>query len=236
MRTTRRSTLVTSVIFVVVLAGAVVATVNVERYNFRPYLHDNLYLPSGKFLEQVSLGYKQIVSDMIWFSAIQYYGGYRKEEHDLAYFEGLIDLVTDLDPHFIFPYMFGAMVMSQDMESFDAGMDILRKGMHHNPTEWELPFEIGFLSFVDARDHDMAARYFDLASRLPGAPDLTRRFAAFVYSKAGHDRLSIRMWEELKETTDEPYMRELAERYLEDLRHKQQDEQKTLQGGRRDRI
>ena len=44
------------------------------------------------------------------------------------------------------------------------------------------------------------------------------------------------MWEELKETTDEPYMRELAERYLEDLRHKQQNEQKTLQGGGRDRI
>jgi hypothetical protein len=63
----------------------------------------------------------------------------------------------------------------------------------------------------------MAARYFDLASRLPGAPDRTRRFAAFVYSKAGHDLLSIRMWEELKETTDEPFMRELADHYLEDL-------------------
>jgi len=231
-----RRILVTAVVFAAVLAGAVAATVRVERYTARPYLHDNMYLPSGKFMEQVSLGYNQIAADMIWFSAVQYYGGFRKFEHDLAYFEGLIDLVTDLDPHFIFPYIFGAMVLSQDMDSFDAGIGILRKGMHHNPTRWELPFEIGFLSFIDARDHDMAARYFDLASRMPGAPDRTRSFAAFVYSRAGHDQLSIRMWEELKETTDSPYMKELAERYLEKLRQKLQNQGYFDEGGGHGRI
>lgn len=235
MSSAMRRKLVTAVVFFAVLAGSVTATVRVKRYNFRPYLYDNLYLPSGKFLEQVSLGYNQIVADMIWHQAIQYYGGYRKELHDLVYFEGLIDLVTDLDPHFIFPYVFGAVVMSQDMGSFESGIQVLRKGMHHNPESWELPFEIGFLSFIDARDNDMAARYFDLSSRLPGAPDHTRRFAAFVYSKAGHDELSIRMWEELKESTDEPYMRELAERYLKKLRQGQR-EQKTRGEGADDRI
>jgi hypothetical protein len=223
MSTATRRKLLTAAVFSAVLAGAAVTTDHVKRYNVRPYLYDNLYLPSGKFLEQVSLGYNQIVADVIWHQAIQYYGGYRKELHDLVYFEGLIDLVTDLDPHFIFPYVFGAVVMSQDMGSFESGIRMLRKGMHHNPNSWELPFEIGFLNFVDAGDHDMAARYFDLASRLPGAPEHTLRFAAFVYSKAGHDELSIRMWEELKESTEEPYMRELAERYLKKLRGNHQN-------------
>lgn len=215
-----RRVIIPAVVFAVVLVGAVSATVRVKQYTYRPYLYDNLYLPSGKFMEQASLGYKQIVADLIWFQAVQYYGGYRKEEHDLTYFEGLIDLVTDLDPHFVFPYVFGAVVMSQDMESFDSGMHLLKKGMRHNPTNWDLPFEVGFLYFIDARNHDMAARYFDLASRMPGAPDVTRRFAAFVYSRAGHKSLSIRMWEELKETTEEPYMRDLADRYLEKLRRR----------------
>jgi len=209
-----------AVVFVVVLAGAVAATVHVKRYTYRPYLYDNLYLPSGKFMEQVSLGYNQITADIIWSQAVQYYGGYRKGDHDLAYFEGLIHLVTDLDPHFIFPYRFGALVLSQDMEAFDRGIAVLRKGMHHNPTNWELPFAIGFLYFVDVGNPDMAARYFDLASRMPGAPDLARRFAAFVYLRAGHNEMSIRMWEVLRETTDEPYMKELAERYLEKLKRR----------------
>jgi hypothetical protein len=232
MSSPTRRHVITAVIFAAVLAGAATSTIHVKRYSYRPYLYDNLYLPSGKFLEQVSLGYNQIVADIIWHQAVQYYGGYRKELHDLAYFEGLIDLVTDLDPHFVFPYVFGAVVMSQDMGSFESGIRILRKGMHHNPTAWELPFEIGFLSFVDAGDHEMAARYFDLASRMPGAPDQARRFAAFVYSKAGHDELSIRMWEELRESAEEPYLRELAERYLERLRRAKQE--RAVDNGERD--
>ena len=44
------------------------------------------------------------------------------------------------------------------------------------------------------------------------------RFAAFVYSKAGHLETSIRMWEEIAESAEQPYMREMAERYLVKLR------------------
>jgi tetratricopeptide (TPR) repeat protein len=202
----------------VLLVGLTVTTRQARQFTFRPYLYDNLYLPSGQFVEQASLGYRQLVADLTWFSAVQYYGGYRKEYHDLSYFEGLIGIVTDLDPHFEFPYVFGAVVLSQDMRSLDAAIALLKKGMANNPTSWRLPFEVGFLYYIDARDPDMAARYFDLASRLPGGGDKARRFAAFVYSRAGHTETSIRMWQELMETTDEPYMREMARRYIEKLK------------------
>ena len=213
-----RSILIPVLVFSALITGTVVTTLKAKQYTQRPHLYANLYLPSGKLIQEASLGYKQIVADMIWLSAVQYYGGYRRDYHDLSYFEGLIDIVTDLDPHFIFPYTFGALVLSQDMSSFDRGIQILKRGMHRNPTSWELPFEIGFLSYVDARDPDMAARYFDLASRLPGAPERAKRFAAFVYSTSGHQETSIKMWEEILATTEEPYMRELAERYLEKLK------------------
>lgn len=194
------------------------STWNARSYVSRPYLYDNLYLPSGKFIKEASLGYQQLAADVTWFSAVQYYGGYRKEMHDLSYFEGLIDIVTDLDPHFVFPYVFGAVVLSQDLEDISDAIALLKKGMAHNPQAWEIPFEAGFLYYTDARNPDMAARYFDLASRLPGGGDRAKRFAAFVYSQSGHTETSIRMWEELAETTDEPYMRALAQRYIEKLR------------------
>lgn len=202
----------------VLAAGLAWSTWQVHPHARRPYLYDNLYLPSGKFLEQASLGYRQLAADLTWFSAVQYYGGYRKEYHDLAYFEGLIDIVTDLDPHFVFPYVFGAVVLSQDMESLDGAIDLLKKGMANNPTDWHLPFETGFLYYIDARNPEMAARYFDLASRMPGSGDRAKRFAAFVYSQSGHTETSIRMWEELIKQTDEPYMRDLARHYIDKLR------------------
>jgi len=200
-----------------VVAGLVLSTVWVQKYRYRPYLHEKLYLPSGKFVREFSLGYREVVADAVWLSAVQYYGDFRKGNHDLRYFSGLIDIVTSLDPHFTFAYLFGALVVSEDAGSFDEGMDILKRGISRNPTSWQLPFEIGFLNFVNRRDNALAARYFELASRLPGAPEYVERFAAFVYSKAGDSGSSIRIWEEYKEHADDPFLKELAERYIEKL-------------------
>jgi hypothetical protein len=197
----------------------VLATVQVQPFTQRPYLHTNLYLPSGKFAEQACLGYRELASDMVWFQAVQYFGGYARSEHDLAYFSGLIDIVNQLDPHFVFPYIFGAVVLAQDLSNLDRGIDVLKRGMKHNPRSWELPFEIGFLYYTVAREKASAAHYFDLASRLPGGEERAARFAAFVYSRVGHTETSIRMWEEIERETDQPYMREMATRYLKKLRH-----------------
>jgi hypothetical protein len=203
---------------VVVLAGIVFSTAWVQKFRYRPYLHEKLYLPSGKFLEQLSLGYRELVADFVWLSAVQYYGDFRKGNHDLKYFRGLIDITTALDPHFTFAYLFGALVVSEDEGAFAEGMDMLKRGMANNPGAWQLPFEIGFLNFVNGEDAQLAARYFELASRMPGAPEYAQRFAAFVYSKAGNSESSIRMWEEYKKHTDNPFLIELAERYIEKLK------------------
>jgi hypothetical protein len=203
----------------IVLVGALVTvTAQVQEYRFRPYLYDNLYLPSGKFVEQASVGYHQLAADLVWFQAVQYFGGYAKSEHSLAYFEGLIDIVTDLDPHFIFPYIFGSVVMAQDMGELEHGVELLKKGMRCNPQQWSLPFEIGFLNYVVHGDADVAMHYFSLASKLPGGGDRGQRFAAFAAAKVGRVETSIRMWEELAATTDQPYMREMAKRYIGELR------------------
>jgi hypothetical protein len=204
---------------VLLVAALVVATWRAQPYVQRPYLHTNLYLPSGRFARQASLGYRELAADMVWFQAVQYFGGYAKSEHDLAYFSGLIDIVNELDPHFVFPYLFGAVVLAQDLGDFERGIHVLRRGMGHNPRAWELPFEIGFLYYTIAREEAQAAHYFDLASRLPGGQERAARFAAFVYAKTGHLETSIRMWEEIEREAEQPYMREMATRYLQKLRH-----------------
>lgn len=204
---------------IALVLGLVLVTVRVQPFVQRPYLHTNLYLPSGKFVQQASLGYSELAGDMVWFQAVQYFGGYAKSEHDLAYFSGLIDIVNELDPHFVFPYVFGAVVLAQDLRDMDRGVRVLKRGMERNPENWELPFQIGFLYYTIKRDRPMAAHYFDLASRLPGGEERAARFAAFVYSRAGHTETSIRMWEEIERDADQPYMREMATRYLKKLRH-----------------
>jgi tetratricopeptide (TPR) repeat protein len=204
------------------LAGLVVATRRVQPLVNRPYLYETLYLPSGEFIGELSLGYRQIVADVVWLEAMQYYGDYRLDRHGLNYFKGLVDIVVELDPHFIFAYEFGALIVSEDMGYFEDGISILKRGMAANPTSWRLPFEIGFLYYLHQVDFEIAARYFDLASRMPGAPERARRFAAFVYWVAGQQQPAIKLWQEYAETTDSPYLRELATRYVEKLKRNEQ--------------
>ena len=218
MKTKVRAHMVFWAVGVIAIAGLVSSTLRIQNFRYRPYLHETLYLPSGKFVKELSLGYREIVADIVWFSAIQYYGDFRQGNHNLAYFQGLIDIVTALDPHFIFAYIFGAIVVSEDGGDFTAGIDILRRGIANNPRSWRLPFELGFLSYVNRYDYDLAARYFDLSSRMPAAPDRAKRFAAFVYSKAGKTASAVQLWEQYKEYAQEEWLKEMCDRYIEKIK------------------
>jgi tetratricopeptide (TPR) repeat protein len=197
---------------------------SVEDLSYKRYNLAVMYLPSSQFVGEVALGYKNLAADILWFKTIQYYGGFRMGENDLALFSHLVDVITDLDPQFVFAYIFGSMIIAEDLGYFEEGIMFLEKGIRNNPADWWLPFEMGFLYYVDAHDYESAARYFEQASRLPGAGEITRRFAAFMAAQAGHVETSIAMWEELQRTSDNQYIRELAQRYIEKLRIKLKEE------------
>jgi tetratricopeptide (TPR) repeat protein len=189
----------------------------VETLSRRKYQHEVMYLPSRRFIEEVSLGYRNLAADILWFRTIQYYGSYRMGENDIALFNHLVDVITDLDPQFVFAYLFGALIIAEDLGCFREGIKFLEKGVRNNPDDWWLMFEMGFLYYVDARNYTEAMRCFRKASLMPGADDIARRFAAFVAAKAGHTETSIAMWKELARTSENPHIRALAERYIDKL-------------------
>jgi tetratricopeptide (TPR) repeat protein len=205
-------------IAVAALALLVAASRGVEGLAQKKNAIEVLYLPSGQFVEQAALGYRNLAADVLWFKMVQYYGGYRMGANDLALFTHLVDVITDLDPQFVYAYVFGALIIAQDLGQFERGIGFLEKGIQNNPEDWWLPFELGFLSYVYARDYAKALSNFEKAARIPGAGPQAARFAAFVAAKAGHVETSIAMWEELARTSDNKYIRELAERYIAELR------------------
>ena len=207
--------IVTAIVAIVMLVEASRA---VEGLSQRKHRLEVLYLPSGQFVAEAALGYRGLAADILWFRMVQYYGGYRMGENDLALFRHLVDVITDLDPQFTFAYVFGALIIAEDLGRYEQGITVLEKGMRNNPLDWWLPFELGFLDYVYARDYERAVSNFKKAAALPGAGPQAARFAAFAAGKAGHVETSIAMWEELARTSDDRYIRELARRYIEKLR------------------
>ncbi|MEZ4388343.1 MAG: hypothetical protein R3D98_12370 [Candidatus Krumholzibacteriia bacterium] len=185
---------------------------------------ERLYLPDGRFLRLASLGFPAPAADYTWLQAVQYYGGYRRGEHDLRYFDGLVEAVTTLDPEFEDAYVFSALVHCLDANDQRGAVDVLKRGLVALPDSWRLHFEIGFIHYVFTGEFGVASRWFALAAEQPGASDFCRRFAAWSAGRDGDLLGSLYLWENLRRTTENPDMRDLAGRMVDSLRARLSDE------------
>jgi tetratricopeptide (TPR) repeat protein len=177
-----------------------------------------MYFPSGKFLKQSALGHTSTLADIAWLRAIQYYGHHRLTDKKYDMVGHIFDIVTTLDPNFVHAYVFGAIVLAQDAGRPEEGLALLKKGMRHNPENWLLAFETGFIYHIMLKDYENAGRYFRLASVLPNAPSFPARFAAFANERAGRTETAIQLWSEIAKATPNTQLKEIAEEHIEKLK------------------
>jgi len=175
-----------------------------------------LYYPSGLMVRQAALGYETAAADVAWLRAIQYYGEHRLTDQKFDMIGHVMEIVAELDPAFIQPYVFGAFVLAQEMKQPERGLLLLERGRIANPDDWLLVFEAGFLHYVCRHDFAAATRYFTWASRMPNHPEYVERFAAFASQKAGNRGMAILLWKRVLATGNK-YMQEVARRELDRL-------------------
>ena len=171
---------------------------------------ERLYFPSGEFLVESAMGFREAMADYLWFRFIQYYGAFRKGENDLRYLDLLIDGITKLDPKFVEAYYLPSLIMWSDFGRPDVSIDLLKRGILHNPDTAKLNFQVGFIYYVFMQEYARAAFWFESAGRCSDATDRERRFAAFSHYRAGDDRVALELWYALLESTDSPQMQDLA--------------------------
>lgn len=193
----------------------------------------SLLLTSGPLLKRLTTGYNMVAADLYWIRTIQYYGstklrlttdraeapgaqpGSQAAYHLLA---PLLDLTTTLDPYFNIAYRFGAIFLAEPYPGGagrpDLAIALLEKGLKQRADKWEYMQDIGFVHYWWRQDPRTAARWFDRASRLPGAPWWLQSLAANTLTQGGDRRSSRLMWESIRESTEIDWLRRDAERRL----------------------
>lgn len=177
-----------------------------------------MYLPSGRYLRVASLGFDAILADVLFLWSIQYYSNYAiADRYD--YLERIYtDVITELDPHYLDPYLVGAMIMTSEARRPEAALRLLDKGIRSNPGDWILPFEAGYTCYQDLKDYARAAGYFEIAAKHPDAHPAVRRFHAEMFNRAGDPRAALEEWSEIWETATDPYVRGVAWNHVHDLK------------------
>lgn len=166
-------------------------------------------------LEAVLLGSEALLADYYWFDLLQYYGGYRLGQHDLASFNARVERLLRLDPAFHRATLFAAVVRATDMQDPAGALRWLAYAERANPTYWVYPYEQGFFHYLWLENYREARAAFARAGRCPDAHPAWRHFVARIDELGGDPRLAREMWLEVAETAEHPRVREAA---LENVR------------------
>ena len=181
---------------------------------------DSLYLPSGKSIKAVSIGYDRFMADLIWLRAIQAFGGHWETDQNYEPIFHLFDVITDLDPHFIEAYTFGNLVMGDEGGDQRSGLELIDKGMVKNPDNYKLPYWAGYVAYWQLDDPLTAKYYYQNALECSDVPGFVKRIVAYMDLKSGRYRVAfekfLRDWLEAVDNNDD-VVAGISERRIPDI-------------------
>jgi len=172
-----------------------------------------LYLPSGKFLQYMSLGNRPLMADMIYLWAIQYFSNTAVADR-YDHMEHVFSIIADLDPRFIDPYLIGAMIAGSDAGDMEKAFRILDLGLERNPDQWIFPWEAGHYALMQLKDFELAREYFKKAMEIPGSHPMARRLYANAATELADYPTALKNWWEIYETTDDERVKRIATNHL----------------------
>ncbi len=220
MKHKKRVTIFATLALLALLVGSVAARQRVEALRGNEAtLEEILYVPSGKTLKRMSLGYSSLLADIYWTRAVQYFGA-RLQERSTRYdlLAPLLDITTDLDPHLIVAYETGAIFLSQktmiNAGQPDKAVTLLEKGIRENPEVWHLYFTLGFVHYIDRHDPKAAQEAFDKGSKVPGAMFWMKVLAARMAEHSREISTAIELWENIRNSTTDKNILENATNHL----------------------
>ncbi len=183
-----------------------------------------LWLQSPQSARRLMLSFTDLAADIYWMRAVVHYGGERRStatEGRYALLYPLLDMTTTLDPHFDVAARLGAIFLSEGHPGGpgrpDQALTLLEKGMRHDPDRWQYRHDIGFVHYWWLHDYPEAARQFDLAAKLPGAPLWLRTMAAVTLTRGGDRESARQLWTELLDAADVDWLRQAADFRLRQL-------------------
>jgi tetratricopeptide (TPR) repeat protein len=183
-----------------------------------------LYIRSAEAMRRISLSFSPVLADVYWVRAVQYYGATRlaKSEgrrYDLLY--PLLDITTSLDRRFNIAYRFGSIFLAEKYPGGagrpDLAIALLEKGYQANPTRWQYLQDIGFVYYWWIGDYRRAGEWFQKGADIKGAPWWLRSLAAVTLTEGGDRRSSRALWQSLRDSADNDWVRNNASLRLAQL-------------------
>ncbi|HKG97407.1 MAG TPA: hypothetical protein VKA97_06325 [Pyrinomonadaceae bacterium] len=217
----------TAMLALVVVVGMTTAVLLARRIDtLRPTVAANaddesLYL-DGKTARRISLAFNGLTADWYWMRSLQYVG--RKmlnhprdfpidnlRELNVKLLAPLLDTTTTLDPEFLEPYEYAAIVLpSIDVQE---AIRITQKGIQANPNAWRLYQHLGYI-YWQQQDYQAAGETYGRGAQIPGAPAWMQAMKAKMAAEGGSRSTAREIYTRMYEQSGEEQVRDMARKRL----------------------
>ena len=189
------------------------------------FAEEPLYL-NGPAMKRLTLAFNGVAADWYWMRSLQYVG--RKiinyeDKHDgnfdlsdlssldLRLLPSLLRMSTTLDPQFLEPYYYGALILP-DLDPNEA-ISLLNYGIAANPDKWRLYQHLGYI-YWQRRDYDKASEVYAAGAKIPGVPPWMLAMSARMKAEGGAGQAAREMYSHLSEASDDVNVKSMVEKQL----------------------
>ncbi|HET6178943.1 MAG TPA: tetratricopeptide repeat protein [Candidatus Sulfotelmatobacter sp.] len=219
MTSRKRTTVIASTCLVVSMTACVLLLRHIDRLRPQATIDDALYVSSPSIVRRASLGFNGLMACIYWTRTVQYFGHRHYDRaHTYGQLAPLLEITTTLDPQLFPAYQFGASFLAPAPPN-GAGeparaIELMQYGIEHNPDNWQLYYNLGFVYYTELKDYKKAGDIFERGSKIPGAHPFMKILAAQMAEHAG-DYLTARLlWSATLEGSHETNIRQNALEHL----------------------
>jgi hypothetical protein len=211
------------IVLLLSLAGSLVTLRAIDGIRCGATLQESLYIRNSAALRRMSLGYTGLLADVYWTRAVQYFGSqHHSNSQDFSLLAPLLEITTELDPRILPAYQFGANFLAPKPPNGagrpDKALSLMKYGVVHNPDQWRLYYDLGFLYYTEFKDYAGAAMAFSAGAKLPVTASAMPILAARMAQHAGEFDTARMLWFTTYQNTKEPQVRQNAIEHLQALR------------------
>jgi tetratricopeptide (TPR) repeat protein len=184
-------------------------------------IDEGLYL-NDKTARKMSLGFNGLAADWYWMRSLQYVGkkliNYEGNlslddlgELKMKVLAPLLETATTLDPEFIEPYEYAAVLLpAVDVQE---AIRLTEKGIAANPNAWRLYHHLGYIYWRQGK-YQEASEIYARGAQIPGAPAWMEAMRAKLVSEGGSRATAREIYTRMLEQSNEEQVREMARKHL----------------------
>ena len=184
-------------------------------------IDESLYV-NGKTARRISLGFNGLAADWYWMRSLQYVGKKILNQPgdvalddlsklNLKLLAPLLDTATTLDPEFLDPYEYAAIVLPA--VDVNEAIRITQKGIAANPNAWRLYQHLGYIYWQQG-DYKAASETYGRGSQIPGAPPWMLAMKAKMIADGGSRNTAREIYTRMFEESADEQVKDTARKHV----------------------